>query len=114
MEDQDIIESLNEGSYPRYQYSVFVKNGRDEQLVIRANTFKELIEAKKNIDIILAKKEAQPVTPPPANVPICQIHNVPMNLKPAGVSKTTGKAYPAFWACSERLADGSFCKYKPQ
>ena len=46
------------------------------------------------------------------NAPVCEIHNKPMTLKPAGVSKL-GKAYPAFWACSERMPDGSFCRFKP-
>jgi hypothetical protein len=47
------------------------------------------------------------------NAPICEVHNKPMTLKPAGVSKTTNKPYPAFWACSERMPDGSFCRFKP-
>ena len=47
------------------------------------------------------------------NAPVCEIHNKPMTLKPAGISKTTNKAYPAFWACSERMPDGSFCRFKP-
>jgi hypothetical protein len=47
------------------------------------------------------------------NAPVCEIHNKPMTLKPAGVSKTTNKPYPAFWACSERDATGGFCRFKP-
>ena len=47
------------------------------------------------------------------NAPICEVHNKPMSLKPSGISKATGKRYPAFWACSERMEDGSFCRYKP-
>ena len=47
------------------------------------------------------------------NAPICEIHNKPMSLKPAGISKATGKHYPAFYACSERNADNSFCRFKP-
>lgn len=43
----------------------------------------------------------------------CPIHNIPYTLKPGGVSKTTGKAYNAFWACSGRNDDGSYCKSKP-
>jgi len=55
-------------SYPVYQYSIFTKNGRDEQLVIRADTFEELIEAKRNIDKILEKREVAPAQPTkPAN-----------------------------------------------
>lgn len=47
------------------------------------------------------------------NAPICEVHNVAMTLKPAGVSKTTNKPYPAFWACGEKLQDGSFCRFRP-
>lgn len=42
----------------------------------------------------------------------CQQHNIPFTLKPAGTTKA-GKAYNAFWACSGKNPDGSFCKNKP-
>ncbi len=29
----------------------------------------------------------------------CPVHNVPFKLVPAGVSKKTGKGYPAFYTC---------------
>jgi hypothetical protein len=38
----------------------------------------------------------------------CPIHNLPFKLIPAGISKTTGKPYNAFYACPERG-----CKEKP-
>jgi len=53
-------------------------------------------------------------TPTDPNATMCGIHNVPMSLRPAGVSKTTGKHYPAFWSCPNKNPDGSFCKFKPQ
>ncbi len=57
-------------AYPKFQYSVFLKNGRDEQLVIRADDFEELAEAKKDIDKIMGKREEKPVqTSIPANKP---------------------------------------------
>jgi hypothetical protein len=31
---------------------------------------------------------------------VCPLHGVAWKLVPAGVSKTTGKAYGEFWACS--------------
>lgn len=40
------------------------------------------------------------------------IHEHNFVLKSAGVTKT-GKPYPAFWTCTVRNADGSFCKEKP-
>lgn len=30
----------------------------------------------------------------------------------AGISKSTGKAYPAFWSCPIRTETGAFCTYK--
>ena len=33
-------------------------------------------------------------------------------VQPAGVSKTTGKSYNAFWKCDGRV-DGEFCKNAP-
>ena len=38
----------------------------------------------------------------------CPVHGTPFNLIPAGVSKTSGAPYPAFWACGTRG-----CKLKP-
>lgn len=50
-------------------------------------------------------------SPQPKDVPLCSIHQAPMSWK-TGVSKTTNKPY-AFWACSQKNPDGSFCKGKP-
>jgi hypothetical protein len=36
-------------SYPTYQYSVFLNGSRDEQLVVRAATFAELLAGKNNV-----------------------------------------------------------------
>ena len=90
--------------YPKYQYSVFTKNGRDEQLVIRADTFEELKEAKLNIDKILEKRaEASQNTPQSVPAPImnrpctqegCQGTQTYRN----GISKKTNKPY-AGWFC---------------
>jgi len=43
----------------------------------------------------------------------CPVHGVPWTVKAAGVSKTTGAPYSAFWKCAETNSDGSFCKEKP-
>jgi hypothetical protein len=42
----------------------------------------------------------------------CPDHQQAWTLKPGGVSKTSGKPYQPFWACSGR-SDGQFCKRKP-
>ena len=44
------------------------------------------------------------------NEPICGNHNAPMKWK-EGVSKKNGKEY-AFWSCSMKMQDGSYCDYK--
>ena len=45
-------------AFPKYQYSIFVDGNRDEQLVVRASTFEELLAGKRNIQ--LAKKGESP------------------------------------------------------
>lgn len=48
-----------------------------------------------------------PVQPQRADAPMgyCPTHRVPFREVPGGVSKRTGKAYQAFWACPERDCD---------
>lgn len=43
---------------------------------------------------------------------MCPQHRVAWTHKPAGVSKV-GKPYGAFFACSQKNSDGSYCKMKP-
>lgn len=45
--------------------------------------------------------------------PICSVHNVEMNWRPPGQSRSTGKPYPGFWACPQKNPDGSYCNFKP-
>ena len=40
-------------SFPMYQYSIFLDGNRDEQLVVRASTFEELLAGKRNIQLAL-------------------------------------------------------------
>lgn len=90
-------------SYPKYQYSLFLKNSREEQVVIRADNWEDFLDAKKNVDKIVGKREAesQPTPPPyvadapapvqaPAQQGFCNTHNVPMAQ---AISKKTGKPY---------------------
>lgn len=46
------------------------------------------------------------------SAPICGIHNVPMNFREGGISKTSNRPYPAFWACPAKMPDGSYCKFR--
>jgi len=54
------------------------------------------------------------ILPQPTNpqAPSCGIHGTPMTWK-TGVSKGSGKPY-AFWACSTKNADGTFCSFRPE
>mgnify|MGYP001598348976 FL=1 len=45
--------------------------------------------------------------------PECGDHHVPMSWRAPGVSKNTGKPYPGFWACPEKV-NGQFCSYRPK
>ncbi len=86
MKDEKINEIFS-NHYPRYQYSIFLKNGKDEQMVIRADSFEELVESKKNIDKILEKRE-----PAQSSSQKCSMCGKDM-------VKRDGK-YGAFWGCS--------------
>ena len=79
-------------SYPKYQFSTFL-GGRDEQLVIRADSWEEFLELKKNANAIINKKKAdQPSTD---SKTLCTECNAPMRYK-EGVSKT-GKAWKGYF-----------------
>lgn len=104
---------------PKFQYSKFSPD-RSEQWVIRTDLWDELVEYRSKTLEIIPKGAAfpndeGPMVTPQSQVqtpaPVCQVHQVPMNLKPAGVSKT-GRAYPAFWSCGVRNGDGGFCTYR--
>ena len=52
----------NNYNYPSFQWSVFVKNGRDQQYVVRADTAEELFAGQKEV---LAKIGEEAVTHKP-------------------------------------------------
>jgi len=52
-----------------------------------------------------------PATDPVLSV--CPNHGTPWSIKPAGVSKTTGKPYSAFYKCDGKNPDNSYCTKKP-
>ena len=55
---EDFLGPRN-SSFPMYQYSVFLNGGRDEQLVVRAATFSELLAGKRNVNKVLDKVNGQ-------------------------------------------------------
>lgn len=47
----------------------------------------------------------QPMSPPGQQPPVCQRHGQAATYKPGGTSRTTGRPYDAFWACSANDRD---------
>ena len=58
--------------FPKLQYSVFTGSNRNEQYVVRANTWKDLQEGIKKVKE--ATKEEEDI----ADKVVCSIHKVPM------------------------------------
>jgi len=87
-------------NYPKYQYSIFLKNGRDEQIVIRAESFTELKEAKKNVNLILDKvkqteiPDTKPVGREAIATPKCPVCGMTM------VKRFKKADNSPFWGCS--------------
>lgn len=46
----------NNTNYPRFQFSIFRGENREEQLVIRADNFEEFKVIKQKLDLLLAHK----------------------------------------------------------
>jgi hypothetical protein len=92
--------------YPIFQYSVFIKNGKDAQFVIRANTYDEFISAKKDLDKILNAMGAHETTESPATQTTPQAMTRPCvkegcqgtQTYKTGISKKTGRTWKA-WMC---------------
>ena len=85
-----------------------MKNGRDEQLVIRTETFEELLEAKKEINIILDKVAPKQLSVTEAKTKGCECGGIRTFRE--GVSKTTGKKW-AGWFCSNPDCKPEFINY---
>lgn len=104
----------NEKSY-KLQWSRFSPD-RSEQYVIRHDDEKEFDLLVAKYKGLLPKAKAFPddegdiavsiaqIQPP---APVCPLHKIPMKYR-SGISKA-GRAY-AFWGCSQKNPDGSWCK----
>lgn len=114
METQD-----NRGREYRYQKSITIGN---EMFVVRADSWDDFSTEVKNMQTLVPQTKAFPddnaggnATPPQkvaGQIPHCSYHKSPMAWK-TGISKKTGSEY-AFWSCSQRMPDGSYCKAKPE
>lgn len=104
---------------PRFQWSKMSPD-RSEQVVVRGDDYVQWTQDIKDASVILPKvafpNDSGNIATPPEKAqeeaPKCGVHGTPMTLKPAGVSKA-GRAYPAFWSCGMKNADGTYCRFKP-
>ncbi len=105
----------------------FLLGGFDSMLTLRAETGTELLRKLAVMLQALNEMGAQPTTgyrsqPATANgngngngnghqaeeqPPLCAIHGTLM------VKRQNGKTGAAFWSCGTKLADGSWCPYRP-
>ncbi len=90
---------MEEKGYPKFQWSVFVKNGKDTQYVVRSDSFEEFVAMKTQVlaevarDLIASganvahSVQTQPVAQPsePVNMsaPRCAMHGTPMKERQA-------------------------------
>lgn len=82
--------------YPEYQYSIKLPGKDEEMIVIRKRTLADLIEAKKQVDLILGKKTEglDPEIKAQANAPYqnaCPLH--PDKELEQKVNRSTGQTF---------------------
>jgi len=102
--------------YPKYQYSVFLKNGRDEQIVIRTNDWDEFLGLKKNVNKILQKveekktiEEAFTPAPSPAAGPRCPKCGGALIERTSKTGKNYTKCENGKWNAEKGINEG--CDY---
>ena len=101
--------TMDDKHYPRIQYSVFPNGSRDEQVVIRADSFEEFTKLKKEVDPLLNAK-------PSRNTNAQRQGNGEMQCMKCrgeaeyreGVSKKTDKPYKGIFCLND---DCDFAKF---
>lgn len=91
------------GGYPKYQYSVFLKGSRDEQIVIRADDWEEFKALKTNVDAIVDKHKEEALESRSEAQKHCPNCGEPMEII-TGTTKTgknKGKPWKA-WGCTAK------------
>lgn len=58
------VKNIMDNQFPKYQYSVFMKNGRDQQIVVRSNDKAEFMTLIKDIQGIAAEPQLTPDVEP--------------------------------------------------
>ena len=88
-------------NFPKFQYSAFLGTNRDEQFVIRAESFEEFKQLKKELDLILNTKSSRNSEPNSnANGYMkCMKCGGEAELR-EGVSKKTNKPYKGVFCFS--------------
>ncbi len=76
--------------FPKFQYSVFTNDPTNGQLVIRADTFQELLTAKEDINKILEKIGAKEVS---KSIPVEQFQEMCQNCNIPKVQSKKGNMY---------------------
>ena len=107
---------MNDKSYPKYQADWTVGT---RMFHVRCDDINDFQTAITNMEAIIPSNKPFPddegnraTSPENAEgAPECGIHHIPMTWRPAGVSKTTGKHYPGFWSCPEKV-NGNYCSYR--
>ena len=66
LENERIPENTMEEEFhfPKFQYSVFVDPKREEQLVVRADSFQDFQEQKQQIDLLVKARKSNRVSNP--------------------------------------------------
>lgn len=105
---EDFLGGKN--TFPMYQYSIFLDGNREEQLVVRASTFEELLAGKRNIQLALKGEPVQPeVSAPVASYNehsngevVCDVHEAKIfTVKKDGPN--TGRHFKSCTKCRKFL-----------
>lgn len=100
----------NRSSFPMYQYSVFLNGNRDEQIVVRASTFSELLAGKRNVTAVLTATSDHDEAEEPGSYAngqtngkyVCEVHEAQIfTVKKDGPNK--GKHFKSCTKCKAFL-----------
>lgn len=103
-EPESEVKKMEEKGYPKIQWSIFIKNGKDQQIVVRADTVEEFKTLRTQVMGVIGELvvESSPVSTPatPAQTGVnCAKCGAPANRK-SGTSKN-GKPYNAIFCSTD-------------
>ena len=124
-EAQMVVDERNDDVLPEAPAVANIKvwiQGYGVMLTVRGEKMKDIVKKTEALvdyaishgwkNVWDSPQNAATSQPTASQAPACGVHGTPMTWK-TGVSKKTNKPY-AFWSCSTRNADDSFCSYKPE